>query len=141
MPGEHAPIQFRPRALADKSRRYLEGVPGNYRPVRVTASGSTGIAISAPYNCAPGTEDTISLLVDWESADDPTKKGTAVCEAPPPSLLRRNYAHSASLDTASWTAPIGSGVHSEQQFRYIAAKGEVAINQARRGYGITVSNH
>ncbi|KAL8276314.1 hypothetical protein RQP46_011280 [Phenoliferia psychrophenolica] len=101
---------------------YLEGVPGNYRPVRVTASGSTGIAISPPYNCVAGTEDTISLLVDWESADDPTRKGTAVY-------------------TASWTAPIGAGVHSEQHFRYIAAKGEVTINQARRGYNVTIDGH
>src|SRR5271170_7977440 len=32
-------------------------------PTRVVASGATGIATSEPYNCAPGTEDTITLLV------------------------------------------------------------------------------
>ncbi|KAM0753294.1 NAD(P)-binding protein [Meredithblackwellia eburnea MCA 4105] len=98
---------------------YLEGVAGNYRPTRVTASGSTGIATSAPFNCVAGTEDTITLLVDWESADDATKRGTAVY-------------------TASWTAPIGSGVHSEQHFRYVGARGEVTIDQARRGYAVTI---
>lgn len=98
---------------------YLEGVEGHYRPTRVTASGSTGIATSAPFNCVAGTEDTISLLVDWESEDDPTKRGTAVY-------------------TASWTAPLGSGVHSEQFFHYLGAKGEINTNQSRRGYGFTV---
>ncbi|KAK4699528.1 D-galacturonate reductase, partial [Phenoliferia sp. Uapishka_3] len=98
---------------------YLESVPGNYRPVQVTASGSTGIATSPPYSCVAGTEDVISLLVDWESADDATKRGVAIY-------------------TASWTAPTTSGVHSEQQFRYIGVKGEVTINQARRAYTVTV---
>lgn len=40
--------------------------------------------------------------------------------------------------TASWTAPLGSGVHSEQFFHYLGAKGEINTNQSRRGYGFTV---
>jgi D-galacturonate reductase len=99
----------------------LEGVEGNYVPTKVTASGSTGIATSAPYNCVKGTEDTISLLVEWQSTVDPTKKGTAVY-------------------TASWTAPVGAGVHSEQNFHFMGAKGEVRIDQSRRGYNVTVSS-
>ncbi|KAI5481380.1 dehydrogenase [Pseudohyphozyma bogoriensis] len=103
----------------DISCWYIEGIPGNYVPVKVTASGSTGIAQSAPYNCRAGTEDTITLLVEWQSQDDPSKKGTAVY-------------------TASWTAPVGAGVHSEQGFHYMADKGEVRIDQSRRGYNITL---
>ncbi|KAJ3516778.1 hypothetical protein NLJ89_g909 [Agrocybe chaxingu] len=33
-------------------------------PTRVVASAATGIATSAPYNCVPETEDTITLLGD-----------------------------------------------------------------------------
>lgn len=107
-------------SLTPSFARYLEGIAGSYRPTRVTASGSGGIATSPPYNCVAGTEDSISLLVDWESADDAAQRGTAVY-------------------TASWTAPLGSGVHSEQHFRYVAAKGEITIDQARRGYSVVVS--
>lgn len=99
---------------------YLQGLAQDYVPTRVTASGSTGIATAAPYNCIAGTEDTISLLVDWASSTDPSDRGTAVY-------------------TASWTAPIGAGVHSEQRFHYLGSMGEVTIDQARRGYNVNVS--
>jgi D-galacturonate reductase len=69
------------------------GIEGKWAPTRVTASGSTGTATSEPYNCVAGTEDTISLLVDWESSENPTKRGTAVY-------------------TASWTAPMGGALSS-----------------------------
>lgn len=52
-------------------------VEGKYKPVKVTASASTGIATSEPYNCAPQTEDTITLLTEWESLSQPGRKGTA----------------------------------------------------------------
>ncbi|ORY74032.1 D-galacturonic acid reductase [Leucosporidium creatinivorum] len=96
---------------------YLEGIAGNWRPTRVTASASTGTATS--LGIADGCEDSISLLVDWESADDLSKRGTAVY-------------------TASWTAPVGAGVHSEQHFHYMGSKGEVRVNQSRRGYNVTI---
>ena len=66
-----------------------------YRPVRVTANGSRGTAES--LGCVKGTEDTISLLVNWEKKDDPSKQATGVY-------------------TASWTAPQKAGVHSNQYF-------------------------
>jgi len=72
-------------------------------PTRVVASAATGIATSAPYNCVPETEDTITLLVDWQSIKSKTHKGTAVY-------------------TASWTAPLKSGVHSGQHWYYMAEK-------------------
>ncbi|WVQ74629.1 hypothetical protein IAR50_004230 [Cryptococcus sp. DSM 104548] len=90
-------------------------VEGRYRPVKVTASASTGIAQS--LGCDPRTEDTITLLVDWENIQSPGQRGTAVY-------------------TASWAAPLKAGVHSEQRFHYMAAKGEVRVDQAHRGYNI-----
>ena len=72
-------------------------------PTRVVASAATGIATSAPYNCVPETEDTITLLVDWQSITSTKHKGTAIY-------------------TASWTAPLRSGVHSAQHFYYMGEK-------------------
>jgi D-galacturonate reductase len=84
-------------------------------PSTVRASASAGIAESV--GCQPGTEDTITLLVDWTHPDRPGKKATAIY-------------------TASWTAPQNAGVHSQQHFHYIASKGEVNVNQAKRGYEV-----
>lgn len=67
----------------------------DWRPFKVTASGSRGTATD--LGCAEGTEDTITLLVDWVKNDNPSKIGTAVY-------------------TASWTAPQKAGVHSNQYF-------------------------
>ncbi len=80
-------------------------------PTRVVASAATGIATSEPYNCVPQTEDTITLLVDWESVKSKTHKGTAVY-------------------TASWTAPLKAGIHSAQHWYYMAEKVRfVELNQ------------
>ena len=72
-------------------------------PTRVVASAATGIATSEPFNCVPQTEDTITLLVDWQSTNSSKHKGTAVY-------------------TASWTAPLKSGVHTNQHWYYMAEK-------------------
>ncbi|KAF9535859.1 hypothetical protein CPB83DRAFT_842479 [Crepidotus variabilis] len=88
-------------------------------PTRVVASAATGIATSEPYNCVPQTEDTITLLVDWQSTKSQTHKGTAVY-------------------TASWTAPLKAGVHSAQHWYYMAEKGEISVDQAHRGYDVTL---
>ena len=77
-------------------------------PTRVVASAATGIATSEPYNCVPQTEDTITLLVDWQSLSSSKHKGTAVY-------------------TASWTAPLKSGVHSAQHWYYMAEKVRPAV--------------
>ncbi|MCJ1416766.1 hypothetical protein MMC32_003104 [Xylographa parallela] len=89
-------------------------VPG-YRPVKVTANGSRGTAEA--LGCVRGTEDTISLLVRWEKKGEPEKVATGVY-------------------TASWTAPQRAGVHSNQYFHYMAANGEIRIDQAKRGYDV-----
>jgi len=88
-------------------------------PTRVVASAATGIATSEPFNCVPNTEDTITLMVDWQSMTSPTHKGTGVY-------------------TASWTHPLRSGVHSAQHWYYMAEKGDITVDQAHRGYDVTV---
>lgn len=72
-----------------------ESMVPDYKPVRITASGSRGTA--EDLGCVAGTEDTISLLVEWQKRDEPARKATGVY-------------------TASWTAPQGAGVHSNQHF-------------------------
>lgn len=72
-------------------------------PTRVVASAAAGIATSEPFNCVPQTEDTITLLVDWQSLTSTTHRGTAVY-------------------TASWTAPLKAGIHTGQHWYYMAEK-------------------
>ncbi|GAB7344995.1 hypothetical protein MBLNU457_3419t1 [Dothideomycetes sp. NU457] len=97
-----------------------ESMVPSYRPTKVTASASTGIATD--LGCAPETEDTISLLVEWEKKDGSKRRATGVY-------------------TASWTAPQKAGVHSNQYFHYMASKGEVRIDQAKRGYDVADDNN
>jgi len=93
-----------------------ESMVPDFKPVKVTASASKGTATD--MGCVPETEDTITLLVDWVKKDDPSKRATGVY-------------------TSSWTAPQKAGVHSNQYFHYMASKGEIRINQAKRGYDVT----
>ncbi|CAM9943658.1 unnamed protein product [Discosporangium mesarthrocarpum] len=86
---------------------------GMARPTRVTASGSTGVATGV-FDI--NTEDTITLLVDWENLEDGSK-GTAVY-------------------TSSWVAP-KADVHSQQRFFYMGQKGEINVDQAHRGYTVS----
>ncbi|KAI0793419.1 NAD-P-binding protein [Abortiporus biennis] len=94
---------------------------GKAVPTRVVASAATGIAMSEPYNCVPQTEDTITLLVDWQSLSSSKHRGTAVY-------------------TASWTAPLKAGIHSAQHWYYMAEKGEINVDQAHRGYDVVVDD-
>ena len=50
---------------------------GRARPISVTASAAGGVAVDTPYNCAPGTMDTITLMVKWENLES-GNPGTAV---------------------------------------------------------------
>nr|KAJ3420722.1 hypothetical protein HK105_005332 [Polyrhizophydium stewartii] len=76
-------------------------------------TASTGVATREPYNCVPGTEDTITLLVQWKNLAS-GNLGTAVY-------------------TASWVAPKAE-VHSQQRFFYMGHGGEIRVDQAHRGY-------
>jgi D-galacturonate reductase len=86
-----------------------------YVPIKVSASSSKGTATD--LGCDPATEDTISLLVTWIKKSDPSKRAVGVY-------------------TASWTAPLKAGVHSNQYFHYMASQGEIRIDQAKRGYDV-----
>ncbi|KAI5288095.1 hypothetical protein KEM52_001304 [Ascosphaera acerosa] len=81
-----------------------ESMVPDYVPVRVNASASKGTA--AELGCAPETEDTITLLVEWRKRSEPGKVATAVY-------------------TSSWTAPQKAGVHSNQYFHWMGSKGEI----------------
>jgi D-galacturonate reductase len=78
------------------------------RPIRVTATGSSGIAQSKGIE----TEDSITLTVQWENINDKSL-GCAVY-------------------TSSWVAP-KSDVHSQQRFFYMGSTGEINVDQAHRG--------
>ncbi|THW79422.1 NAD(P)-binding protein [Aureobasidium pullulans] len=93
-----------------------ESMVPDYKPIKVTGSASKGIATD--LGCVEETEDTITLVVDWEKKDGSGRRATGVY-------------------TASWTAPQKAGVHSNQYFHYMASKGEVRVNQAKRGYDVT----
>jgi len=81
---------------------------GIARPVRVTATGSTGVAHAKDIK----TEDSITLTVQWQNLNDKTL-GCAVY-------------------TSSWVAP-KSDVHSQQRFFYMGSSGEINVDQAHRG--------
>ncbi|KAH7033184.1 uncharacterized protein B0I36DRAFT_348278 [Microdochium trichocladiopsis] len=87
----------------------------DFVPVKVSGSSAKGIATG--LGCHESTEDTITVMVTWQKRSDPSKIATGVY-------------------TASWTAPQKAGVHSNQYFHYMAEKGEVRINQAKRGYDV-----
>eukprot|EP01135_Chromosphaera_perkinsii_P005397 Nk52_evm2s346 gene=Nk52_evmTU2s346 len=92
------------------------GMQGIAKPVSVMAMGSTGIAHGSPFDCPQGTEDTISLMTHWQNISS-GNMGVGVY-------------------TASWAASNKADVHSQQRFNYIGAKGEVAVDQAHRGYTV-----
>ncbi|KAK4962305.1 hypothetical protein LTR28_004566 [Elasticomyces elasticus] len=96
-----------------------ESMVPTYTPVKVTASASWGTA--KDLGCDEKTEDTITLLVDWHGKEGSKSQG------------RR----ATGVYTASWTAPQKAGVHSNQYFHFMGAKGEVRVNQAKRGYDVT----
>lgn len=88
---------------------------GKGKPLKVTASGATGVAHSDEFKCPKGTEDTITLLTEWENTAS-GNRGTA-------------------LYTASWSAP-KADVHSQQRFHYMGTGGEMTVDQAHRNYHV-----
>ncbi|HIF32203.1 MAG: Gfo/Idh/MocA family oxidoreductase [Pirellulaceae bacterium] len=84
---------------------------GLARPLSVQASAATGVAHGLDID----TEDTISLMVQWENTSG--NLGTAIY-------------------TSSWIAS-RSDVHSQQRFFYMGHDGEVTLDQAHRGYSLS----
>jgi D-galacturonate reductase len=93
---------------------------GIARPTRIVAMKSTGVANSEPFNCPANTEDTITIMTQWENLSS-GNVGTAVY-------------------TSSWVAP-KSDVHTQQRFFYMGHKGEINIDQAHRGYIVTTDEN
>jgi len=89
---------------------------GIARPTRIIAMRANGIATSEPFNLPENTEDTITILAQWENIKS-GNQGTAIY-------------------TSSWVAS-KSDVHSQQRFHYMGHKGEINIDQAHRGYQVT----
>jgi len=81
---------------------------GIARPVRVTATSSTGVAKARGMD----TEDSITLTVQWENINDKTL--------------------GCGVYTSSWVAP-KSDVHSQQRFFYMGTNGEINVDQGHRG--------
>lgn len=81
------------------------------RPCSVRASAATGVA----HGMEIPTEDTITLLVDWENIESGNK--------------------ATAIYTSSWIAP-KADVHSQQRFFYMGHGGEINIDQAHRGYSL-----
>lgn len=95
------------------------------RPVRVTATASSGIARDQyDIDC----EDTITLTVQWENIE--TVEGEENI---------RVTGYGTAVYTSSWIAP-RSDVHSQQRFFYMGEKGEVNVDQAHRGYNMATDS-
>jgi len=85
---------------------------GKARPVRVSAHCSKGVAKA---KLDVDTEDTITVVVDWQNFEDDSV-GHAVY-------------------TSSWIAS-KADVHSQQRWFYMGHKGEITTDQAHRGYTV-----
>jgi len=79
-------------------------------PTRVTAAAAKGLA---EQELGVDAEDTITLAVEWQNLNSPSK--------------------GLALYTASWAEPLGGDVFSEQNFLYMGHSGKVKVDQAHRG--------
>jgi D-galacturonate reductase len=117
----------------DWSEWTLHGIA---RPVRVTATSSTGVA----YTKGMDTEDSITLTVQWENLNpstttnpdesSSTDNNSNTTSTSPKIIPKKSYG--CAIYTSSWVAP-KSDVHSQQRFFYMGNGGEINIDQAHRG--------
>lgn len=94
---------------------HVWAMEGLARPLSVVASGSSGVARERGIE----TEDSITLMVDWEHFDS-GNRATAVY-------------------TSAWSAPKAE-VHSQQRFTCLSHRGEVRVDQAHRGYEVATDD-
>jgi D-galacturonate reductase len=98
------------------------------RAVSVVGMGSRGCASEIT---GVDTEDSITLTVQFETLstqEEEEKEGGEQSQSQQP-----KSSFGTAVFTASWIAP-KSDVHSQQRFFCSCHKGEVSVNQARRGY-------
>ncbi|KAG6381332.1 hypothetical protein JVT61DRAFT_5742 [Boletus reticuloceps] len=106
-------------------------------PTRVVASAATGIATSEPYNCVPQTEDTITLLVDWESITSQKHKGPRYTlhlglRPSRPVFIQLNTGTTWEKRWVRQCSPILQHIYSR------TFQGDINVDQAHRGYDVTV---
>ncbi|KAF0983813.1 hypothetical protein FDP41_007728 [Naegleria fowleri] len=124
-------IDFHCWALNGMETRSSEKQQRFWRPYRVFASGSYGVANSEPFNI--NTEDSITLTVQWVDLS------SKICENPSKDNSAENFSKclkGTAVYTSSWVAPKKSDVHSQQRFMYQGSKGEITVDQAHRGYTV-----
>ncbi|CAM9446486.1 unnamed protein product [Phaeothamnion confervicola] len=108
-------------------------VQGRARPTRVTGAGATGVATGT---FGIDTEDTITLMVQWENLSASAGAGGAAAAAGEGGLASAGAPSvGTAVYTSSWVAP-KSDVHSQQRFFYMGQKGEITVDQAHRGYNV-----
>jgi D-galacturonate reductase len=124
-------------------------------PTRVVASASAGIATGEPYNCVPETEDTITLLVDWQSRTSARHRATACVDSisshrtaltrRPHQCVHRVVDRAAHVRVRRALGPAlvlhgGEGAEPRRRRRAAprlsALQGEINVDQAHRGYDV-----
>ncbi|KAG2442217.1 hypothetical protein HYH02_009701 [Chlamydomonas schloesseri] len=125
-------------------------VGGRALPERVVAMAATGVA---EHKLGRPCEDTITLMVQWRNTPQVRSGGAGggagVAEGGSPhgsgssggggggevvgSAAASGGWLGTAVYTASWAATKGD-CHTQQGFRYVAHGGELAVDQAHRGY-------
>lgn len=108
---------------------------GMARPVRVTATASTGIATERNME----TEDSITLTVQWENLTTTTDDDNKTIENSAATSPSRPRSLGCAVYTSSWVAP-KSDVHSQQRFFYMGRNGEILVDQAHRGCTVSTDS-
>jgi D-galacturonate reductase len=112
---------------------------GMARPVRVTATSSTGVA----YTKGIDTEDSITLTVQWENLPNDTTNTIPSSTDPVklvPNGIQNKKSYGCAVYTSSWVAP-KSDVHSQQRFFYMGSGGEINVDQAHRGCTLAIDGN
>jgi len=117
------------KAAADAQEAEKAGAAG-------TASGSGSDSSTSASSRPPvDIEDTITITVQYAHGEGAWAPTTAVGAAGP--LPSDADGFGVGVFTSSWIAP-RSCVHSQQRFHFLGTRGEIAIDQARRGYEAAV---
>ena len=107
------------------------------RPVKVNAIASTGVA-TGQFDI--NTEDTITLTVEWENLQKETiTTNNNNNNSETNTEVKERRTKGTGIYTSSWIAP-KSDVHSQQRFFYMGQGGEINIDQAHRGYNMSIDN-
>ena len=112
---------------------------GMAKPIRVVGTAATGVAKKRGID----TEDTITLVVNWENNAEQNRDESGSSSSSSSSSSNSTGttdstgggSQGVAVYTSSWVAP-KSDVHSQQRFFYMGHGGEVRVDQAHRGYTV-----